>query len=212
MRLAQDLPRIVGNLPDAQWPRVIAYLRYVPSSWDVLNEAQKMKAQRHIVTVPAEHAAGVIADALNVADLSERAYQRIDELSSEELAEQIRRDPSKRYTDVALKRFVNSQSFRGAEMHGQSLILPLVKCLTVDQIRTALVAFQENNQIKYSWGMSAILADLLRETRPSVEAVRAEWQEIYDSVCRENREESALPLCEMLEEVFPNLNSRADEY
>ena len=96
-------------------------------------------------------------------------------------------------------------------MHGQSLILPLVKCLTVDQIRTALVAFQENNEIKYSWGMSAILADLLRETRPSVEAVRAEWQEIYDSVCRENREESALPLCEMLEEVFPNLNSRADE-
>jgi len=114
------------------------------------DELRRIKASLFVQSCPPETAASVITNALHIPALHAIACQRIHDLSQEALAEQLPQEMLPEYIDEAIRRLELAENFKQANEMVETLILPALPALSVEQIIRLLDVFVRNNQLKGS--------------------------------------------------------------
>ncbi|MEA2585693.1 MAG: hypothetical protein QOF33_3778 [Thermomicrobiales bacterium] len=180
--LRADLPRIFDHLEDDAFARVVKFVRRIPFGWDVLTEPNRTKVKQYVASCSVEEAASVIPAALRVPPLAETARTRLEDLPDYAISKLLSGTPDHLAVEIAIRRFVESRSFKEARSRGGTLLVAATPHLNNDQIERVLAAFVSNSQIRYATGMPVLLAKVLEQSQPLTPATRSAWQAVRDEL------------------------------
>jgi len=214
--LYEDLPKVILRVSDTEWANVIDYVRYIPSGWEALGEPGRIKARTFMVSSLPEVVAPAVGSALHIAELREIAIERVQELSNDALAAQLRLEPLHEYADVAIERFAKARSFDEGNKLARSLLLPVAPLLTLADIRRTLNVFLGNGQLYGSSGTIDVIGEIFKLQRRYAEELRDDWMQLYknakltgwrrgEATTRSGRLYEGHPLLNMIEEAFPEV-------
>lgn len=181
--LKKDFNSIVSKVPDNRYWALIRYVSTFPISWEILNQAMRVKINSYVRSLaagPGDERAYVIAQALCIDELREAITDPLKSLSDTELAKAISYGPHIEYAEMAIKSFAIARSFRDAEALAKSLIIPLATVFESKHIKAILDAAAINTQIYSAAEMNDILKqfyDLTPHTRPDANSAWASFIE-----------------------------------
>src|SRR5690606_38266449 len=132
-----------------------------PRIWAWMAEPDRTRVRRLLETADVDtlkaHAA---FDAFAITSLSEILLDRFNGFDRTTRISIISEHPRRELVSVGIELYEMAGSYRSAEQLGQSVILPLAPFFTADDLRDALAAATENNQIWDAAGTPEILEQL----------------------------------------------------
>lgn len=211
--LRESLPKIVDGVSDAEWLKVIKYIRWVALGWEALDGVHQANARSFVTSCSLQDYSFLILYTLHIPALQQLARQRIPQLSQEDLAEHIRREPAAAYTDEVVQQFSLAGSYKQGTFIASSLVLPLADVFTAEQVQRIIAAFLRNRQLHKSWNTSEEVASLFQATERYIEETKDNWIQVYRQlgIEQEQRYEQSgvkhdeFPLFALIEQRYPEV-------
>ncbi len=156
---------------------ICPYLENDPRIWEWLKEPDRSRVRRLLETADVETLKTHNAfDAFAIAPLSAVLLDRFNAFDATTKISVIAEHPRADLVPSGIELFAHAGSWRYAEQLGQSVILPLAPCFTVQDLQAALEAAGDNGQIWDAAGMPDVLERLFDRTKPLLPASRAHWE------------------------------------
>lgn len=180
-----EVPRLVASrferVSDNLLLNICPFLENDPRIWTWLMESDRTRIRRLIETADEEtlKTCGVFST-LDIGTLSDVVLNRFDSFDEDIQVAIIAEHPSKKFVSRAIKIYSEASSFRHAEHLGQSLILPLAKCFSSEDVIKVLAAASENGQIWHAGGTPGILEQLFDQTTVLLDDTRTSWTAFVD--------------------------------
>jgi hypothetical protein len=176
------LPRLTAAQPDERFYRVIFFAGRVQGAWDFLGNAGQIKAANYVESADKKDAYRFLPYAVEIPALKPLANKRLVDSSTETLARVIASTKAAEYAEMALARFEQAGSFRGAEALFEELVMPQAKFLSAADARRVLKAFCKNGQIAYASRIPSLYLEFLKITTGLDKDIEPQWKEIYDYI------------------------------
>ena len=145
--------------------------------WDWLKEPDRIRVRRLLETGDVETLKSCAAfDAFAISQLSEVLLHRFDGFDEKVQISIIAEHPRKEFVNRGIEIYAEAVSFRYAEHFGQSVILPLAKFFSAEDVERVLEAANENGQIYAAHGTPDILEKLFDETTWLLSYTRPHWK------------------------------------
>ena len=149
--------------------------------WDWLKNPEQTRIKRLLETASIQSLkeSGALA-ALDIAPLSDVLLDRFDSFDYSAKMSIIVERPRKEFVGKGIEIYAHAESYRHAEDFGQSIILPLAKWYTTEDVAQVLKAARDNNQIWQAYGTSHILEQLFDQTILLLQHTRQYWERFVD--------------------------------
>ncbi|TKD45059.1 hypothetical protein [Azotobacter chroococcum] len=149
--------------------------------WSWISESARIRIKRLLKIVDVELLKAHSAfDAFVIDELSEVLLERFDGFDQKTQASIISDYPNKQLVSKGIEVYSKSGGFRTAEDRGRSIILPLSKFFTANDIKVLLEEAGRNENIWCASGTPAILEELFDNTRNLLPDSLPYWQEFID--------------------------------
>ena len=176
-----------NNVHDDVLLSICPFLENDPQIWDWLKEPDHMRLQQLLKVADAEalktHSA---FDAFEIAPLSQILLGRFNNFDEATQISVIAEHPRTEFVRRGIEIYAQATNFRHAEHLGQSIILPLAKYLSAEDVEAVLKAASANGQIWFAAGMPAILETLFDRTTSLLFTSRPHWQAFVDGQIEKN--------------------------
>ncbi|MNR86727.1 hypothetical protein D3C72_175820 [compost metagenome] len=183
--LAGKLPGYAKRISDSEYWRVVAFISRVPEAWEILDAADRLKAENFISSANGAYVGQALADALIVRDLHRRAIARLPKVDVRLVVPHLDlQRVSEEVIDALLSKFEGAGSFNESLLIAEQVIEPLIPRLNMDQIRRIFHAFTANTQVHGSWGVAPVLLRLVERPSLPLEQFRSELKEIHNKLSR----------------------------
>ncbi len=183
-----SLAKWLVSLDDEKIAPVFRLAGADPRCWDWLPEASRIRLLEFVSKYPASDLAKAgVFDALVVPALRSGLLERFSLLDETQKQSVIAENSRPEFAEEAIALFSKAGSYRGAELLGQSVILPMASHFSADQLRAVLCAAKENGQIWDALGTGAIMERLFDLSFRHFEQTRDAWLEFITFV-RERRQ------------------------
>lgn len=160
---------------------ICPFLESDTSIWSWISEPARIRIKQLLKTVDVELLKTHNAfDAFIIDELSDVLLERFDDFDHKTQASIINDYPNQHLVSRGIEIYGKSGGFRTAEDRGHSIILPLSKFFTANDIKDLLKAAGENGQIWCASGMPTILEKLFDNTRNLLPESLPYWQEFID--------------------------------
>jgi hypothetical protein len=183
----------IGHVPDDVLLNICPYLETDPRIWTWLNEPDRTRVRRLLETASVDalkaHAA---FDAFSIPALSAVLLGRFNAFDAITKTNIIAEHPRQEFVAAGIELYGHAGSYRQAEQLGQSVILPLAACLTVQDLQSVLRAANDNGQIWDAAGTPGILEKLFELTMPLLPASRPHWRDFMATLPAGSRQRYAV--------------------
>jgi hypothetical protein len=181
--LKEESDRAFARVADGFLPRALAALQAIPIVQGWLADGTKTKLRTFISNVSGEGAAQSLAAAFHLPTVADALNERIAALDSSELKALVaarRRDiPVPRaLRDRAITLYGEAGSFDSANSMAGSLILPLLRDFTPDELRR-IIASAGNTEVRFSFEFRAVLQQIVDLRQLSLEEIRDAMKDVY---------------------------------
>lgn len=193
----QDLMRKASHdVEDKDVSYLLELVGTQPGLWGMLDESVHIKCRRLVESCSPETTSdGAFLAALSIEPLREALTYRLYELEDSDLVTILERFRRPELSEFAVSRFVKSRSFRSAEANARLALRRFAIFLTPTQIRQALQAVPENNQIWDAGDMPTILAGFFRTSQRHLDFLKPDWIEMMRGViANEHRMRTSLEI------------------
>lgn len=176
--VAEKFEHVPGDVLLAICP----YLENDPRIWDWLKDPDRTRVRRLLETSAVEDLKASSAfDAMAIADLAAVLLARFEAFDAMTKISIISEHPRPELVEPAIAIYAGAGSYRGAEMLGQSVILPVAPLLSPQQVEAVLNAARDNDQISHAAGTPAVLEQLFDLTKVKLPQTRGHWQAFVDA-------------------------------
>jgi hypothetical protein len=184
--MKDQLPRLIGSVPDDKWYRVLFLLGSVGGSWEFIGHAAEMKAPAYVEKAPDDAFFKFVPYAIRIPALRPFAIDRLPKANLEALARVVAVDASPEIKDEVMTRFESAGSFRNAEKVFQTLVLPISSALQKPDLERIAKAFVKNNQIAYAARIPGLLLQLIEGDPLLLMSTKSAWKPIHDMLAEEH--------------------------
>ena len=203
------VPDLVGkkfeHITDDVLLRICPFLESDPRIWGWLKESDRTRIKRLLETADGEtlKTCGAFG-AFAIDPLSEVLLDRFDRFDETVQISIIVEHPRKEFVGQGLKIYSQAVGFRYAEYLGQSVVLPLAKYFTAEDMERLLKAVSENGQISRANGTPNILEQVFDQTVSILPDSRPQWKAFVDEQIGQNGGEASAYYS------YPGLQERLD--
>ncbi|MFN8469046.1 MAG: hypothetical protein U0X20_26045 [Caldilineaceae bacterium] len=181
--MASRLATLLSGLEDNQRFRVYWLLSIDPRCWQWMPNSDRILLKNYTEYVASfPKGAGVLLvkysvfNAMAIPEISSFLMDVFLKLGDDDQSLVVASSPRPEFTAAVIEKYAASGSFRVAESHGNTLILPLAQHFTPSQIAEILKAAHQNYQIQHANGTSAILNALFDLTRAKLPETGPFWK------------------------------------
>ena len=180
MVLRSKIPDVMLGVPDARVWALLGYFHSIGIAWDLSNDAVRSKVRSFFTSLPPNDKsfAVVLGNAIYVPALRESALKRLDEVEASDFGALVAQGPASMHVPRAIQLFTSSSGWRTAESHFESLIIPLARVVTAEQLREVLVAVSMNSQIWDATKCPELLRRLFSATEHLRPDTTKDWQKL----------------------------------
>lgn len=180
-RMKAKFLTIVESLEESQLPHTFRLLGSDPRCWDWLDNPTKIHLKSVTqINLSSGDLRNSIFEATRVSDLKPIIIEGFNTLPSEIQRSVIKTTPQPEFAARAITLYSEASSYRGAERLGESLILPMINCFSMSDIKEVLEVVQENNQIYEASGTPAIIGELFEQTKRHLPDLRKSWEALFE--------------------------------
>ena len=136
----------------------------------------------------------------NIDFLRPSALKKLETLTNAEIEQVIRHFQSQHYISIVLDKFRKVVTYRGAEFIYENLLLPLVKFMSPEDLKTLLRIMNENNQIYGATGSGSISEQLVENlSKENFSTVKDDLNKFAELLKQHASEEVGVSLLQCLE-------------
>ncbi len=180
-RMSERLPSIAESLSDSLLPNLFQLLGADPRCWGWIGEPTRIRIKTFVsvgVSQPATR--NIIFRAVNVEELKPLIVNAFNSLTPESQIGVIASTPRPEFADRAIQIYSSASSFRGAESLGTSVIIPMIRYFSGNDVIKILEVVKKNGQIWDAAGTPTILEELFDGTIKQINISRNAWKELFD--------------------------------
>ncbi|AUH64071.1 hypothetical protein CX676_07790 [Paracoccus zhejiangensis] len=171
----------VGQIQDDVLLSICPFLESDARLWDWMLEPDRMRIRRLLETADVESLKAHAAfDAFAIPPLSAVLLERFNGFDLTTQISVVSEHPRRELVQPAIDLYSGAGSFRGAEMLGQSVILPTAPFFEQADVEALLGAVRENDQIWYAGGTPDVLEQVFDLTKTILGLTREYWQAFVD--------------------------------
>ncbi len=171
------LSETVSSLKDSEWEKVIEFIYYIPISWDLLDDAGRIKARQFVESIDSKKV-NILAKAVKITSLKEVVLSRISEIPPYLFSVFVKENPIIEVVDTAIDYFINARAWTNSYNLFKDAILPTISLFNNDQVKEIIKAFTKNDQIYGSFGITLLYRELFTKTISSAKENIKEWNEV----------------------------------
>lgn len=164
-RVKTQTTKIAAALPDADLRLLVALTCQLSSALDGLSGAQKTRILTFLRAAGADDIARLLPLASRVPDYLGAVQDCINRMPREDLAVLVSRRPSKEATARAAELFSNSRSWSEANLVAETVVLPLARHFTPEQVRMIFSSPREKGSDLRQSGGAASFAHAVCDNR-----------------------------------------------
>lgn len=163
--MRERLQHVADDIDDAQLFNVVRLHHFDAKTWSWLEPAVKTMIQTAVTNFTFQiEGWDVLAFAADIPELRDSVIGRFKTLESWDQVEILKRFPSRHYIEFAIKHYEESGSYAQAENLVQSVVLPIARHLSVQQLYSLLNAVLSNGQIWDAHETEASLVKIYKQT------------------------------------------------
>lgn len=180
-RMMAKLSTIVVSLDDDCLSNIFGLLVADPRCWYWLDESTKIRLK---LAVENSFRRGsirrTIFEVIAIDDLRPTILQGFKKLPPKVQINIIKFTPRPEFADQAISLYSEADSYRGAEILGESLILRMASCFSSTDVQKILKVVEGNKQIYDASGTPAILDQLYEKTERYLPGLHESWKSLFE--------------------------------
>ena len=150
--------------------------------WNWLKAPDRARIRRLLETADVETLKFCSAfDVFAIDSLSEVLIERFDSFEESLQVNIIAGHPRTEFVSRALEIYAGARSFRHADLLGESVVLPLAKFFSAEDVRIVLEAASNNLQISQAFGTPSVFEGLFDQTSSLLSCTWSHWKKFVDA-------------------------------
>ena len=170
-----------SKIADENIAHLFAYVRFVPESWNLIEEWVRIKMRTFLETGEPKTIANSLLHASKIPSLQEIAKSRLEDIPSELIVqfEELQQLPES--IDKVVERYISSVSFDSAKFTGRYLV-QLKDYLNLEQRQRVIQAYAQNSQIAGCFQGPGYIYEVVQSAGSDKEKLLPFCHEVYENV------------------------------
>ena len=172
---------------DTLLKRIFIFLPLHSNLKDVIEDAIYMRLNTIIPILSIQDLIKYDIFNLDSIKLDATINEKLNSLSEEEIKEILQHNPSKRFKEIAITLFTESQSFDSAYINGNNYLIPYIHYLTDEELKVLFEKIKDNssysiNQILHAHGMDGIFCEIYEITKNHIVTYQDSWLNFWELI------------------------------
>jgi hypothetical protein len=190
-RLSERLASFTEALDDSRILYVFLLMRLDSRCWGWVGEPSRIRLRRILVGSDPKALPGIMSrfrifDLLTIPELKPVLLGIFGEMDALSQRNVISKYPRPEFAERAIELYAEVEGFRQAEALGQSVIAPMAKQFSAENIIQLLERVKQNRQIYEASGTKEIMLKLFDDSIGHFEQTKISWKEFAEHVLRYN--------------------------
>lgn len=200
--IKEDFPKIIQSVSDENLFWLEFFTFRISKVVDLLSSSTRTRLCGYVEKVDTSEKLYflVLGFGTNIDFLRPSALKKLETLTNAEIEQVIRHFQSQHYISIVLDKFRKVVTYRGAEFIYENLLLPLVKFMSPEDLKTLLRIMNENNQIYGATGSGSISEQLVENlSKENFSTVKDDLNKFAELLKQHASEEVGVSLLQCLE-------------